>query len=58
MGSSGIWLCSCYGWVFNRLVKYGEGYSDIKANRDVPLQWVVFLQEILKHGSLKDGHDG
>ena len=28
-----------------------RGYSHIWLNGDVPLQWVVFLQEILKHGS-------
>ena len=27
------------------------GYSDIWPNGDVPLWWVAFLQEMLKHGS-------
>ena len=36
------------------MVLYKQGvYSHInfEANRDVPLSWVTFLQEILRHGS-------
>ena len=29
----------------------GGGYAHIKANGDVPLYWVAFLQEVLKHRS-------